>query len=404
MSYLYASALSLLLILFSQSYANVETHHLPEEWGNLLAYNVSVPNNYSSRTDWPLLLYFHGNGGQGTNGQNKPPASSLWKEKVVMLAPQAGLNNTWWKKDQRIAAKAILDHELTVLNVDPNKIIIVGQSMGGYGSFLFANDYPEVPCAVAPISGGWGNFNSGRPPTSGYPDDMSPLDHIPYWIFHGKNDTTVRIGCSQQAYDMMTADGIHTKFTTYFNQAHHPRNHIYNSQMFYDWAFAQEKNTPHNFQLSIEIDGVTSVDGYFESGSVVSITCRQADRVNGEFFYEWTATSAVHYEDGGGPKITVTYPSQNLGTFDNPKSQTTQFIMGSSDVRLKANYRLLPNVDVSLSGTDSEPIVKLNYQNSEDLKMQRSYDLVTWTDMAIQDLPYTEEVDQKKFFRLQILD
>ena len=112
----------------------------------------------------------------------------------------------------------------------------------------------------------------------------------------------------------------------------------------------------------------------------------------------------MHYEDGGGPKITVSYPSQNIGAFDNPKSQTTQFIMGSSDVRIKANYRLLPNVEVSLLHTDSEPIVQLNYQNSEGLKMQRSYDLVTWTDMAIQDPPYSEEVDQKKFFRLQILD
>ena len=28
--------------------------------------------------------------------------------------------------------------------------------MGGYCSFLFARDYPEVPSAVVPISGGWG--------------------------------------------------------------------------------------------------------------------------------------------------------------------------------------------------------------------------------------------------------
>ena len=112
----------------------------------------------------------------------------------------------------------------------------------------------------------------------------------------------------------------------------------------------------------------------------------------------------MHYEDGGGPKITVSYPSQNIGAFDNPKSQTTKFIMGSSDVCISANYLLLPNLEVSLYRTDSEPIVQLNYQNSEDLKMQRSYDLVTWTDTAIQDLPYTEEVDQMKFFRLQIVD
>ena len=137
------------------SQANVETHHLPHEWGNQLAYNVSVPDSYDSRMDWPLMLYFHGHGGQGTNGQNKPPNSSLWKEKVVLLAPQSGptKSENWWQKNQREAAKEILDYELARLNVNPNKIIIIGQSMGGYCSFLFARDYPEVPSAVVPISG-----------------------------------------------------------------------------------------------------------------------------------------------------------------------------------------------------------------------------------------------------------
>ena len=49
------------------SQANVETHHLPQEWCNQLAYNVSVPVSYDSRMDWPLMLYFHGHGGQVTN-------------------------------------------------------------------------------------------------------------------------------------------------------------------------------------------------------------------------------------------------------------------------------------------------------------------------------------------------
>ena len=246
--------------------ANVETHHLPQEWGNQLAYNVSVPDDYDSRLDGPLMLYFHGNGGQGTNGQNKPPASSLWKEKVVLIAPQSGpLNsNNWWQKDQRQAAKDILDHELSRLNVNPDKIIVIGQSMGGYCSFLFAREYPEVPSVVVSISGGWGNFNGGNASTSGYPSNMTPWNHIPYWIFHGKNDTVVRIASSEQAYDLMTEDGIHTKFTTYINQGHKPRHHIYNSQMFYDWAFAQDRNTPHNFQLCLEIDSEITVVGYFE--------------------------------------------------------------------------------------------------------------------------------------------
>ena len=386
--------------------ANVETHHLPQEWGNQLAYNVSVPDDYGSRLDWPLMLYFHGNGGQGTNGQNKPPASSLWKEKVVLIAPQSGpLNsNNWWQKDQREAAKDILDYELSRLNVNPDKIIIIGQSMGGYCSFLFARDYPEVPSVVVPISGGWGNFNGGNASTSGYPSNMAPWNHIPYWIFHGKNDTTVRIASSAQAYDLMTEDGIHTKFTTYINQAHKPRHHIYNSQMFYDWAFAQDRNTPHNFQLCLEVDSEITVVGYFEEGTRVSISSRQADAMNKEYFSGWTSSSAVHYEDSGGAKNTISYPSQNLGFFEDTKSQNTEFVMGNSDVNITANYRRLSDATLSIMRSEFASEIQLNFEDGADLIIQSSYDLNNWTDLSLQTSPHTEGIEDKKFFRLKVVD
>ena len=386
--------------------ANVETHHLPQEWGNQLAYNVSLPDDYESRLDWPLMLYFHGNGGQGTNGQNKPPASSLWKEKVVLVAPQSGPlnNNNWWQKDQREAAKDILDYELSRLNVNPDKIIIIGQSMGGYCSFLFARDYPEVPSAVVPISGGWGNFNSGSASTSGYPSNMTPWNHIPYWIFHGKNDNVVRIASSEQAYDLMTEDGIHTKFTTYINQGHKPRHHIYNSQMFYDWAFAQDRNTPHNFQLCLEVDDEVIVMGYFEEGTRVGISTRQADIMNKEYFSGWTSSNEVYYEDSGGAKNTVSYPSENLGFFEDTNSQNTEFIMGNSDTRITANYRRLSDATLSMISPEYTPEIQLIFEDSEDFIIQSSYDLKNWTDLNLQTSPHIEGIENRKFFRLKVVD
>ena len=386
--------------------ANVEKHHFPQEWGNQLAYNVSLPDDYESRLDWPLMLYFHGNGGQGTNGQNKPPASSLWKEKVVLIAPQSGPlnNNNWWQKDQREAAKDILDYELSRLNINPDKIIIIGQSMGGYCSFLFARDYPEVPSAVVSISGGWGNFNGGSASTSGYPSNMTPWNHIPYWIFHGKNDNVVRIASSEQAYDLMTEDGIHTKFTTYINQGHKPRHHIYNSQMFYDWAFAQDRNTPHNFQLCLEVDDEVIVVGYFEEGTRVGISTRQADTINKEYFSGWTSSNEVYYEDSGGAKNTVSYPSENLGFFEDTKSQNTEFIMGNSDTRITANYRRLPDATLSMMSSEYTPEIQLIFEDSEDFIIQSSYDLKNWTDLNLQTSPHIEGIENRKFFRLKVVD
>ena len=340
---------NLIIIIFSivsSVFSNISTSYPTNQWGNELAYKVSLPNNYSEYDNWPVMFYFHGNGGQGIDGRNNPPDSSLWKEQVVMIAPQAQPNKTWWNRAQRDGAKAILDYEINRLNVDPNKILIIGQSMGGYASYLFAQDHPTIPCAVAPISGGWGNYNNGNPSTSGFPSDMSPWSHIPYWIFHGENDNVVKISCAEQAYEFMTDDNIVAKYTIFHDQAHHPRNHIYNSQILYDWAFSQERNTPINFQLSIIKDNVTEVLGYFEEGEIINISTEITNTQ--KVFHSWSDISATYYESTGGNKTTISYPL-NTGLFDNKNNLTTSYTMPKGDIILNPIFVKKPEIIINHS-------------------------------------------------------
>ena len=174
--------------------------------------------------------------------------------------------------------------------------------------------------------------------------------------------------------------------------------------MFYDWAFAQDRNTPLNFQLCLDIDGGVTVLGYFEEGTRVSISSRQADAINSGYFIGWTSSSAVYYEDSGGAKNTVSYPNENLGFFEDTKSQNTEFIMGNSDARITANYRRLSNVTLSMMSSEFTPEIQLNFEDSEDLIIQSSYDLKNWTDMDSQTSPHIEGIEDKKFFRLKVAD
>ena len=318
------------------------------------------------------MIYFHGNGGQGTDGRNNPPDSSLWKEKVVMIAPQAQPSKTWWNKAQRDAAKEILDYEINRLNINSNKILIIGQSMGGYGSYLFAEDHPTIPCAVAPISGGWGNFNSGNPSTSGYPADMSPWRHIPYWIFHGENDNVVKNSCAQQAYQLMTNDKIFTKYTKFHNQAHHPRNHIYDSQILYDWAFSQERETPINFQLSITTNNYTSIIGYYEKGEIINISAEMPNDTNQEVFVGWSDVSGVHYESTGGSKTTISSPS-NLGSFLNQNSLSTSYTMPEGDIIL--NPRFIKKPQIRIFGSNNTAMLIINTFTEDEYILQKSPNL-----------------------------
>ena len=142
--------------------------------------------------------------------------------------------------------------------------------------------------------------------------------------------------------------------------------------------------------------------GYFEEGTRVSISSRQADAMNKEYFSGWTSSSAVHYEDSGGAKNTISYPSQNLGFFEDTKSQNTEFVMGNSDVHITANYRRLSDATLSIMSTEFASKIQLNFEDGADLIIQSSYDLKNWTDLSLQTSPHTEGIEDKKFFRLKI--
>ena len=370
--------------VLSLSFSNTSTSYLPNHWGNELAYKVSLPDNYSERNDWPVMFYFHGNGGQGNDGRNNPPDSSLWKEQVVMIAPQAQQNKTWWNKAQRDGAKAILDYEINRLNVNSNKILIIGQSMGGYASYLFTQDHPSIPCAVVPISGGWGNYNGGNPSSSGYPANMSPWNHIPYWIFHGNNDNVVKKSCAEQAYQLMTEDNIITKYTLFHNQAHHPRNHVYNSQILYDWAFSQERNTPINFQLSIKrVNNTTEVIGYYEEGEIINISA-EIPGSDEEIFIGWSDESGTYYESTGGNKTTISYPSNN-GYVSGNRNLTTTYVMPNSDIILNPRFIQKPEIIINKSNNIANIIINTFDEAEYILQKSPKLELTEWNEIERYD-------------------
>ena len=78
--------------------------------------------------------------------------------------------------------------------------------------------------------------------------------------------------------------------------------------------------------------------------------------------------------------------------------------MGNSDARITANYRRLSDAALSMISSELAPEIQLNFEDSEDLIIQSSYDLINWTDMNLQTSPHIEEIEDKRFFRLKILN
>lgn len=196
-----------------------------------LGYLLYVPAGYKDAGDkkWPVIFFLHGSGerGNGTtelekNKKHGPPklVEGLTKDFIV-ISPQCPKDDRWEAK----SLKGLLDVVTGKLkNADTDRIYLTGLSMGGFGSWMLAAEYPEVFAAVVPICGG------------GNPSTAAKLKNLPIWVFHGDKDTAVKIAMSQAMVDALKAAGAkEVEFTIYPGVGHDSWTQSYANPKLYEW-------------------------------------------------------------------------------------------------------------------------------------------------------------------------
>lgn len=114
-----------------------------------------VPPNVSSNP--ALIVFLHGSGECGSmNSMTGVSFPKFMKEgymssyDAIFLAPNsAGCS---WTNDSTVV-KELIDDTVARYNVNPNKIIITGHSLGGNGTYHMVAKYPGFFSAAVPVSG-----------------------------------------------------------------------------------------------------------------------------------------------------------------------------------------------------------------------------------------------------------
>lgn len=195
-------------------------------------YLLFLPQDYSKgKKDWPLLLFLHGAGERGDSlelvGKHGPPKIVEGQPDFpfILVSPQCP-KDEWWSKDVLIA---LLDEVSARYRVDENRIYLTGLSMGGFGTWNLAVEYPDKFAAIAPICGG------------GDPHKAHRIKHLPVWIFHGEKDEVVPISKSEEMAKALKACGSNVKFTIYPEATHDSWTETYNNPELYDWFLKHRK-------------------------------------------------------------------------------------------------------------------------------------------------------------------
>ena len=69
----------------------------------------------------------------------------------IVVSPQCP-EEQWWEPGGDVMA--LIDEIAEKYSVDPNRIYLTGLSMGGFGTWTIAGNYPERFAAIVPICGG----------------------------------------------------------------------------------------------------------------------------------------------------------------------------------------------------------------------------------------------------------
>lgn len=186
--------------------------------GEVVRYLLYLPDHYDQSRDWPLIVFFHGNGEIGMNIQRLAKRSLITmlesQEEFPFIVVSPQLPSGLWPK-YIDPVDELLNHLSGVLSVDTNRMFITGISAGGYGVWNYLLRYPERFAAAATIAGP-ASLSTSEP----VPEDMCIIKELPIWVFHGEPDITISPELSKAAVEALESCGGLVSLTIYPDAGH----------------------------------------------------------------------------------------------------------------------------------------------------------------------------------------
>ena len=200
-------ALCLALIAASGAYAQdkvavrspgIHDELLSQANGPTIHYAISVPKGYHGEPV-PLILALHFGGdpqGAGRAMLEILIQPALGELGAVIIAPDS-LGGGWSTAVNEQGVKALLAAVEKSYALDQKKVVVTGFSMGGQGTWYWADRYPERFSAAVPVS--------GTPTPSG------ATWRLPVFAVHSRDDQVQPIGPTEQRIAELKKRGINAQ-------------------------------------------------------------------------------------------------------------------------------------------------------------------------------------------------
>jgi predicted peptidase len=294
-----------------------------------IAYYEYVPSGYSSNSDkYPVVIFLHGIGERGPNTTDiQTLKDNIYKvAKIgppmhvkngtsfpfILISPQLKSNYGSWPSSYVIE---VINWVKTYLRIDEKRIYITGLSLGGGGTWVTIQDYPELFAAALPVCGG---YNS---PSKAY---KIAAENLPVWASHGSIDDVVPMS---RTVNMVNAINGSTpkpsplaKLTIYTGVKHNAWSYAYRTDHslhnpnVYEWLMSYT-NTSNKGNKLPTANATSDQTKSLASTSSTIIYGTAADTDGTIAAYEWTKVSGPTATLSGTTTKTLKVSALKKGTY-----------------------------------------------------------------------------------------
>ena len=178
--------------------------------GRLQPYNMHVPATYPSRTTAsPLIVYLHGFTGLPDEAFYNPVGLiQMADQNGYLVATPLGRGDYFYRGQGDLDVHEVIADVERHYNVDPNRIYLMGHSMGGYGTNNVGIHHPDLFAAVAPAEG---------------TDSIalhSNLRNLPWFVMTADEDLDFMGANANQLYSNVSALGYDATLLQYHMKIH----------------------------------------------------------------------------------------------------------------------------------------------------------------------------------------
>lgn len=202
----------------------------------LYPYLAYLPKKYpaENRQPYPVLIYLHGGSLRGkhlSKLKTYGPPQEIAKGRefdLIIISPQCP-ENKYWSSDNWF--EPLYADIIKKYNIDTNRVYLSGISIGGYGTWITAMDYPDRIAAIAPLCGGCNDSDTGK---------ISNLKSMPILTYHGTADDMIPISETQRIVDKLKPVNKQLKFVKIEGEDHGIQ-YLYQDTVIYNWLLQYSK-------------------------------------------------------------------------------------------------------------------------------------------------------------------